>query len=100
MFGMISPSPSDRSNSRRRAGALEAIASPVRQEGMSELGEGPGTVKELAARLGRTRQALHFHVGVLERAGLVEVCGERGEGREKERVYRRRPGAGDLRAGP
>src|SRR5215475_3442001 len=100
MFGMITPAPSSRPGPARRAAALEAVASPARQEVMSELGEAPGTVKELAARLGRSRQALHFHVGVLERAGLVEVCGERGEGREKERVYRRRPGAGDLRAGP
>lgn len=81
-----------------RAAALEALASPVRQEVMSELGDREGTVKELAARLGRSRQALHFHIGVLERAGLVEVAGERGEGREKERVYRRVPGATDLRA--
>lgn len=95
---MITSGPSIPPKNRRRVAALEAIASPVRQEVMSELGEGSGTVKELAARLGRTRQALHFHIGVLERAGLAEVCGERGEGRERERVYRRVAGASDLRA--
>jgi DNA-binding transcriptional ArsR family regulator len=98
IFGMIAPLPKSSRKIPSRAAALEAVASPVRQEVMSELGEGEATVKELAARLGRSRQALHFHVGVLERAGLVEAGGERGEGREKERVYRRCPGAGDLRA--
>jgi predicted ArsR family transcriptional regulator len=70
----------------------------VRQEVVSELGESGGTVKELAARLGRSRQALHFHIGVLEKVGLVEVAGERGEGRERERVYRVVPGSADMRA--
>lgn len=67
---------------------LEAVASPARQEIIAALGEGPATVRELAARLGRSRQALHYHVGMLVRAGVVGPAGWRGQGRAREAVYR------------
>lgn len=67
--------------------ALEALASPVRQELVAALGEGPATVRELAARLGRTRQALYHHVALLERAGLIRQLPERGGGDPRERRY-------------
>jgi DNA-binding transcriptional ArsR family regulator len=92
------PRPPRRPAPARHAAALEALASSVRQEVLSELAEGPGTVKDLSRRLGRSRQALHFHMGVLERAELVAIAGERGEGRARERVYRVVAGALDLRA--
>lgn len=66
---------------------LDALASPARQELVSQLGEGPATVRELAVALGRTRQALHYHMGVLVKAGLVKGAGWRGEGVARERVY-------------
>jgi DNA-binding transcriptional ArsR family regulator len=66
---------------------LEALASPARQELISQLGEGPATVRELALALGRSRQALHYHIGLLERAGLVKGTGWRGRGPARERVY-------------
>ena len=66
---------------------LDALASPARQELVSHLGEGPATVRELAVALGRTRQALHYHVAVLEQAGLVKGTGWRGSGTARERVY-------------
>ena len=91
------PRTSASSPSRRQA-ALEAIASPARQEILTELAEGPRTVKELSHRLGRSRQALHFHVRTLERAGLITVAEVRGTGRERERAYRPVPSASDLRA--
>jgi DNA-binding transcriptional ArsR family regulator len=69
------------------ARALEAIASPARQELVSAIGEGAATARELAARLGRSRQSLYHHVDVLVRAGLVREAGTRGEGRRRERVY-------------
>lgn len=69
--------------------ALEAIASPARQELLAALGPGPATVTELATRLGRSRQALYYHLATLSAAGLVEVTTWRGAGRDRERVYRR-----------
>jgi DNA-binding transcriptional ArsR family regulator len=99
MDGTTDPkSPAPRLSGRARLLALQALASPIRQEIVSELAEGVGTVKELSARLGRSRQALHHHVGILERAGLVEVDSFRGEGRSRERVYRLVRSRTDLRA--
>jgi DNA-binding transcriptional ArsR family regulator len=66
---------------------LDALASPARQELISQLGEGPATVRDLARALGRTRQSLHYHVAVLERAGLVRGAGWRGAGAARERIY-------------
>lgn len=70
-----------------RLQALKAISSPIRQELLSALAEGAASVRELSERLGRSRQALHFHIGLLEKAGLVRTLEMRGEGRDKERVY-------------
>lgn len=70
-----------------RAATLEALASPVRQELMSHLGDGAATVQVLARRLGRSRQSLYYHVLALERAGLIRVAATQGEGRSAERVY-------------
>lgn len=67
--------------------ALEALTSPARNEVLSALGEGPATVRALAERLGRSRQALYHHLSIMERAGLVGVVASEGEGREQERVY-------------
>jgi DNA-binding transcriptional ArsR family regulator len=74
---------------RRHEGraALDAVASPARQELLLALAEGPASVRELAERLGRTRSALHYHVGVLERAGMIEGVEQRGTGRDRETVY-------------
>jgi len=54
-------------------GALEAVASPARLELLSALGDGPATTDELARRLGRSRPSLYYHLGLLERSGLVLV---------------------------
>lgn len=85
---------------RRLSGrrALEAIASPVRQELLLALGEGRASVRELAARLGRTRPSLHYHAGVLERAGMIKAVEVRGTGREREAVYARASDALAVRA--
>src|SRR5262245_56606944 len=68
--------------------AIEAMASPIRQELVSAFGGSPATVRDLAARTGRTRQALYYHLGQLERAKLVVVDGWRGTGPDRERIYR------------
>lgn len=83
--------------------ALAALGSPIRQELVSALGQGPATVTDLATRLGRTRQALYHHVAVLEAAELLRVVDWRGAGRQRERVYgltTDRPGAGADRSNP
>jgi len=67
--------------------ALDALASPARQELISLLGDRPATVRELASALGRSRQALHYHVGKLERAGLIRGASWRGTGPSRERIY-------------
>jgi DNA-binding transcriptional ArsR family regulator len=69
--------------------ALEAVASPVRLELLLALGGGRASVRELAARLGRTRSSLHYHAGILERAGMINGVEVRGTGRERETVYAR-----------
>ncbi|MEJ2503433.1 MAG: winged helix-turn-helix domain-containing protein [Gemmatimonadota bacterium] len=71
-----------------RAGpaAVEAVGSPARLEILSALGDGPRTTRELACRLGRTRQSLYYHLGLLEDAGLVAA--ESVAGRPRERRYR------------
>lgn len=70
--------------------ALEAVASPARLELLSALGDGPLTTAELATRLGRSRQSLYYHLGWLEKAGLV-VAEPPTEG-SRERRYRVREG--------
>jgi DNA-binding transcriptional ArsR family regulator len=80
----------DRKRRSRKYGgraALDAIASPIRQELLMALGDGRASVRELAARLGRSRSALHYHAGVLERAEMIECVEVRGQGREREKVY-------------
>ncbi|MEZ4416940.1 MAG: winged helix-turn-helix domain-containing protein [Gemmatimonadota bacterium] len=66
---------------------LSTLASPARIELVSALGEGPASARELADRLGRSVQSLYYHLAQLEKAGLVRVAEERGEGRERERVF-------------
>jgi len=83
---MASPPPLRLEAAGRRV--LEALASPIRQELVTAFGGRPATVRELAGRTGRTRQALYYHLGHLERAGLVVVEGSQGAGPDRERIYR------------
>lgn len=87
----MSPSPerARRPRASRLVGraALQALASPARQELLAALADRRASVRELAARLGRSRQALHYHVATLEKAGLIRAAEWRGEGRAREAVY-------------
>lgn len=67
--------------------ALRELASPIRLDVLSALGEGEGSVREVAQRTGRSRQALHYHVERLRAAGVLRLVGTRGSGRGRERVY-------------
>jgi DNA-binding transcriptional ArsR family regulator len=86
IIGMNKPSRPE-PDKLNRLQALKAIASPIRQELLSAIAEAAASVRELSERLGRSRQALHFHIGLLEKAGLIRTMEVRGEGRDKERVY-------------
>jgi len=70
--------------------ALEAVASPARLELLSALGDGALTTRELATKLGRSRQSLYYHLGLLEEAGLVVT--EPSGPDSRERSYRLREG--------
>jgi len=66
-----------------------AIASPLRLEIMGQFATGhPLSVKEIAERMGRPPSAIHYHVRLLVRSGLLIKSGERREGRRIEALYR------------
>jgi predicted ArsR family transcriptional regulator len=72
----------------RRADQLGAVISPLRHQMvrlMSVLG--PCTVKDLAVRLGRSPEALYYHIRALQRVGLVQEKEKRPGVRRPEVVY-------------
>jgi len=72
----------------RTAREIEALIAPERQEivdGLAALG--PASIAELAQHLGRAPDSLYYHVRKLERVGLVEQRGVRGEGVRAEILY-------------
>ena len=50
---------------------LKALADPTRRAMVAQLGDGPQRVKDLAAPLDLTQQAVSKHLAVLGRAGLI-----------------------------
>ena len=73
-----------RSDEQRRA-----LASPLRLEliGLFVDPE-PLSVARIAERMGRPATAIHYHVRLLEKAGLLRSAGEQRSGRRNERLYR------------
>jgi DNA-binding transcriptional ArsR family regulator len=49
-----------------------ALADPTRRSILTQLAKGEATVNELAQPFSMTLQAVSHHLGVLERAGLIE----------------------------
>jgi DNA-binding transcriptional ArsR family regulator len=49
-----------------------ALADPTRRSILNRLAQGEATVNELAKPFSMTLQAVSHHLGVLERAGLIE----------------------------
>jgi DNA-binding transcriptional ArsR family regulator len=82
--------------------ALEAVSSPARLEIITVLGSGPATTKELAERLGRSRQSLYYHLDQLISAGLVVAEAADDDAREQRfRLRDERVTVGaDVRARP
>jgi DNA-binding transcriptional ArsR family regulator len=82
--------------------ALEAVSSPARLEIITVLGSDPATTKELAERLGRSRQSLYYHLELLIAAGLVVAEAADDDAREQRfRLRDERVTVGaDVRARP
>lgn len=59
------------------AATLKALADPLRHQLLTLLIK-PKTVRELADATGRAPDRLYYHLGVLEKRGLVEAIEERG----------------------
>lgn len=69
-------------------GVHKALADPLRIRLLEALWEMPQSVRELAERAGTPADRLYYHLGQLERAGLIEVAEYRPLARGKvERVY-------------
>ena len=66
---------------------VAAALSPLRRRLLSELAT-PESATTLGKRLGLTRQKVNYHLRELERAGLVELVGERPRRGLIERLYR------------
>ena len=65
-----------------------AFASPLRLELMGLFtDEIPLAVADMAERMGRPASALHYHVRVLEQAGLLKKAGRRRSGKRAAALY-------------
>lgn len=65
-----------------------AIASPLRIELIGLfIDRQPLSVAQMAARMGRPASAIHYHVRLLEKAGLLRRVGEQLSGRRPEAIY-------------
>lgn len=72
-----------------RAEQRAALASPMRLEILGQFVEGePMAVAELAERMGRPANAIHYHVRRLVGVGLLKRAGERRRGTRREALYR------------
>jgi DNA-binding transcriptional ArsR family regulator len=67
------------------SGQVRAALSPLRRELLDLLHE-PASASELGARLGLPRQKVNYHLGVLERAGLVRLVETRARRGCTERI--------------
>ncbi len=73
-----------RSNEQRRA-----IASPLRLELIGVfVDQEPLSVAQIAQRMGRPATAIHYHVRLLVKAGLLRRAGEQRSGSRTEALYR------------
>ncbi len=72
----------------RTATERRAIASPLRLEliGLFVDGE-PRSAAQIGERMGRPTTAIHYHVRVLEKAGILRRVGRQRSGRRPEALY-------------
>ncbi|MEW2530274.1 winged helix-turn-helix domain-containing protein [Streptomyces sp. NPDC047071] len=73
---------------KRWKGVHKALADPLRIRILEGLWETPQSARELADRVELPADRLYYHLGRLERAGLIEICEYRPLARGKvERIY-------------
>lgn len=67
---------------------LACLASPIRNEAFSTLRKlGQASAREIAEEMGKSPEALHYHVRALLKAGLIEEKLRRPTSRKPEAVY-------------
>ena len=67
----------------------KAVASPIRMELLGLfIHRKPLSVAEMAERMGRPATGVHYHVRVLEKAGLLRRVGQQRSGRRPEALYK------------
>lgn len=72
----------------RDLGALRALTDPLRLRLVDLLRQAAHTAKELAAAMEVDQRTLYYHLGLLERHGLIRVVGTRLVSGIQERRYR------------
>ncbi len=66
----------------------KAVASPLRMEILGLfVDRKPLSVAEIAQQMGRTATGIHYHVGFLEKAGLLRRVGRQKSGSRPETLY-------------
>ena len=67
----------------------KAVASPLRIELLGQfIDRKPLSVAEIAERMGRSATGIHYHVRVLEKAGILRRVGQQRSGRRPEALYK------------
>lgn len=66
---------------------IKAALHPLRQRLVRALDGGPATPSELARKIGIAASKAHYHVGVLEKAGMVRLVETRTVGSVTEKYY-------------
>ncbi|MEQ8318261.1 MAG: helix-turn-helix domain-containing protein [Phycisphaerales bacterium] len=72
----------------RTARQLRAIGTPISAAIIEELRMGGAmSAAEIAEKIGKSPQGVHYHLGKLREIGLVQVAGERETGRRPEMLF-------------
>ncbi len=72
----------------RTARQLRAIGTPISAAIIEEMRQGGAmSAAEVAEKIGKSPQGVHYHLGKLREIGLVRVAGERETGRRPEMLF-------------
>ncbi|MCA8902600.1 MAG: helix-turn-helix transcriptional regulator [Hyphomonas sp.] len=71
-----------------REDQLDVLTSPVRSDIIDHLvGQGPMSIKQLAASLGRQPSSIYYHIELLHKVGLIVEAGTQVSNRRTEVLY-------------